>query len=740
MDISFSRKLRTFGLLMLLFLCACGVLAAPASAAEYSDIQGHWNQKVIEKWSDTGVLSGYADGTFRPNNPVTRGQLATVLYRIWGCDPVEEGFAYPDLSKGHWCYDALNTLNMYGVALNTDDRILPDEPLTREEAFYMIAKVFSVGADQNVRTNEFLHRVSDWDAVSDRYTSRLMMMVADRYVNGSSDGRLNPKRGITRAEVMKVIDNMIDVYISKPGTYDVYFGQNILVTCSGVTLNQVMQPQGYVNSRYTGGSCTYLFGGDAAEGGVTFRNGVGEKGAATFLVYTVSQDEPSWNTEGRCTIRKEDTRTAKTYPFPDTRFSGGRGQLFFPYVINTPEQFKLLAEFQDDGKLSRQSFKLACDLDLGTLSEPVCPGAAVEGNLDGGGHTVTYQMTSAVLEQPAGGLFFEWKGRVQNLTLEGTVDAAFSEKVPQEKLLPLAFGGFSGSLVGDMENCVSKMNITARLDGIETGRLCVGGLVGLSLYADFDGCRGEGNVCAMMTSTQGSCNAGGILGSGTTLGPMYRGADFSRCGASGMVAAQGGSHAYAGGIVGSLSYAENVADNWPEGCFGSLEHCWSTARVSAANVAFQSEAGGLVGQVNGGTVKGCWAKPVVTILNGGSFENVGAIAGSCRIRASITDCWANAVGVDMGGNLHAGGITGRLEGAVANCYVIGASQFESCDAITFQEWNDGTLSSCADFTDAAAKAPFLKACGWDFTNVWDAGGTYPILRGCDRAAQQRAQT
>ena len=740
MDMFFKRKLHTFGLLILFFLCTCGALSVSASATEYSDVQGHWNQKVIEKWSNTGILSGYADGTFRPNNPVTRGQLATVLYRIWGCDPVKDGFDYPDLPKNYWCYDALNTMNMYGVALNTDDKMLPDEPLTREEAFYMIAKAFSIGADQNVRENQVLSRVTDWNDVSDRYTSRLKMMLADHYVNGSSDGRLNPKRGITRAEVMKVIDNMIDVYISKPGTYDVYYGQNILVTCSGVTLNQVMRPQGFVNSRYTGGSNTYLFGKDAAEGGTTFRNGAGDEGSATFLVYTVSQDKPFWNTEGKCTIVKESAKAASTYQFPDTRFSGGRGQLFFPYVISTPEQFKLLAEFPDTGKLSGESFKLACNLDLGALAAPICPNTTVKANLDGGMHTITYQMKGITLEQPAGGLFFAWKGIVQNLTLAGTADVSFSEKLPQVKSLALTFGGFAGSLDGDIKNCVSQMDISASLRGSTEAALDVGGLVGTAMYTDFVDCRAEGTVSAIMASSEGNINAGGILGAGTTLGPMYRGADFSQCGASGAVAAQGGNFACAGGLVGSLTYAENAADNWPEGCFGSLEHCWSTAQVTATNADFQSEAGGLVGQLTGGTVKGCWSKPTVSILDGGSFENVGAIAGSCRIRASITDCWANVADIEVGGNLHAGGITGRLEGTVTNCYVIGASQFESCDAITFQKWNTGTVSSCADLTETTANTPFLKACGWDFTNVWDTSGAYPVLRGCDRIAQQRAQT
>lgn len=723
----------------LLCIGSLQILTSPARATEYTDTQGHWAQEVIEKWSDSGILSGYADGTFRPNAPVTRAQLSTVLYRIWGAEPVEGGFAFSDLPQDMWCYNALNTMSMYGVALNTGGRILPDEPLTREEAFYMIAKAFSIGTDQDVRSDEMQNRIPDWHDVSDRYTSRLKMMVYDHYVNGSADGRLNPERGITRAEVMKVIDNMIDVYISEPGTYNVHYRQNTLVTCGGVTLNQIMPPQNYVHPRYTGNTYTYLFGSEASQGGVTFRNGMDGTGSATFSVYTTGTGDPYWNTEGKCSIRKS-IRSNSTYPFPDTRFAGGRGTLFFPYVITTPEQFQLLAEFQDD-KLSRPCFQLTCDIDLGALSAPVCPNATVKANLDGGNHKVTYQMADVTLEYPEGGLFFDWVGNIQNLILEGTAEATFAEGLTKSQPMPLLFGGFSGSLTGNAENCVTRMNITVRSRGNNILDLDVGGLVGNVMSAEFTNCRSEGSVHAVISSPDASVHAGGILGCGTSLGPLHQGADFLSCGAAGSVTAQGGEHANAGGIVGLLTYGQvnggSRVDDWAEWNLGSLENCWSTAEVFASAASFQAEAGGLVGQLNAGTVKSCWASPTVS-LSGGTFQDLGAIAASCRARASISDCWADVSHVATGGSLHAGGITGPLESSVSNCYVIGASKFGKSNAITFESWNSGTVSSCADFTDSTAKGPFLRDCGWDFTKIWDASGAYPILRGCDKALQTAA--
>ena len=148
-----------------------------------------------------------------------------------------------------------------------------------------------------------------------------------------------------------------------------------------------------------------------------------------------------------------------------------------------------------------------------------------------------------------------------------------------------------------------------------------------------------------------------------------------------------------------------------------------------------------MGQLYAGTAKQSWAKPTVTV-NGGSYQNVGAIAGSCRQMGFISDCWANASGLSAGGDLHTGGIVGRLDqGAVSNCFTLGAGRLGGGNAIAFQSWNDGAVAASADMTGIAqsAKDLFLQSCGWDFADVWDKSGAYPRLRSCDPTAQRAAQ-
>ena len=124
-------KRRCIGLCgsLLIGLSAAVFCAAPSSAAQYNDIEGHWAQSTIEKWSDSGILSGYPDGTFKPDRTVTRSELSSILYNVWGSMTADSYFNYPDVKKGDWYYDSLSTMNAYGIALNDGNAMNPGETL-----------------------------------------------------------------------------------------------------------------------------------------------------------------------------------------------------------------------------------------------------------------------------------------------------------------------------------------------------------------------------------------------------------------------------------------------------------------------------------------------------------------------------------------------------------------------------------------------------------------------------------
>ncbi|WCK54300.1 S-layer homology domain-containing protein [Aneurinibacillus sp. Ricciae_BoGa-3] len=61
------------------------VMAIAGSAlADVKDVSGHWAQAQITKWVDKGYISGYADGTFKPNNSITRAEFMTLVNKSFG--------------------------------------------------------------------------------------------------------------------------------------------------------------------------------------------------------------------------------------------------------------------------------------------------------------------------------------------------------------------------------------------------------------------------------------------------------------------------------------------------------------------------------------------------------------------------------------------------------------------------------------------------------------------------------
>lgn len=101
-------------------IAAVSVLAAmtavQASAAAFTDTKDHWAQATIEKWQDKGIISGYPDGTFKPDNPITRAELAKVLTKAFDLEKNENKLTenpYSDIDTNAWYWSYVQCAEMY---------------------------------------------------------------------------------------------------------------------------------------------------------------------------------------------------------------------------------------------------------------------------------------------------------------------------------------------------------------------------------------------------------------------------------------------------------------------------------------------------------------------------------------------------------------------------------------------------------------------------------------------------
>ena len=235
-----GTNMRRFRLLNLL---AAGVLAAaltvPAFAASFSDTSGSWAESAIEKWSaQYGILQGYSDGTFHPDDPITRGAFATVMDRFLKYQKQSSAGTFSDIS-GAWCESSVLKLNAAGVFLGDGGKAGIYKNISRQQAVAMIARAFQLSES----ANDLIF--ADTDSVQSYAAGYLATMVEKGYITDvGSDNRFRPEDPITRAEVVNILNNMLDTLIAKPGTYKSNVSGSLLISASGAVTLENMEVQG----------------------------------------------------------------------------------------------------------------------------------------------------------------------------------------------------------------------------------------------------------------------------------------------------------------------------------------------------------------------------------------------------------------------------------------------------------------------------------------------------------------
>src|SRR5450756_2386873 len=76
------------------FVLPMKAVAPVVAATQLSDISGHWAEAVILKLVEKGYVNGYPDGTFLPNNPVTRAEFVKIVSGVLGITPASGCLLY----------------------------------------------------------------------------------------------------------------------------------------------------------------------------------------------------------------------------------------------------------------------------------------------------------------------------------------------------------------------------------------------------------------------------------------------------------------------------------------------------------------------------------------------------------------------------------------------------------------------------------------------------------------------
>lgn len=178
----------------------------------FSDTQTYWAANYVEFLYTSGITTGYADGTFRPNQNITRAQFAVMLYRYLGLDESQYAnvsLPFADAGKiADYAIPAIKALYTEGIingSVGTDGRMYfnPNASLTRAQAATMIGRTQQKGYAAVSLT------FSDAKSIPSYATYYIQTMVAQGIISGYEDGSFKPNNNITRGQMAKILYNLM---------------------------------------------------------------------------------------------------------------------------------------------------------------------------------------------------------------------------------------------------------------------------------------------------------------------------------------------------------------------------------------------------------------------------------------------------------------------------------------------------------------------------------------------------
>lgn len=161
--------------------------------------------EVLNKEIHFNYVIGYTDGTIRPNNDISRAEVATIFFRLL-TDEAREQYTttagnFTDVKAGMWCNRAIATLTNMGIIKGyTDGSFQPNKSITRAELATIIARF----AKLDVNTKTFSDINGHWAQ------KNIELAAGNGWINGYTDGTFRPNKSIIRAETFAMINRVLD--------------------------------------------------------------------------------------------------------------------------------------------------------------------------------------------------------------------------------------------------------------------------------------------------------------------------------------------------------------------------------------------------------------------------------------------------------------------------------------------------------------------------------------------------
>ena len=197
---------KTAYFILAIFLCTIALgTAVPQASAACQDINGHWAQNQIQFMIDQKIITGYPDNTFRPEKPITRAEFMVMTNKSFGFTG-STTINYSDVNSSDWFAADIATAKAAGyISGYGDGTIRPNQQISRQEVAEIIARILSLKPSNTALT---LGRLTDNQHIASWSRDSVAANVERGYMSGYPDKSFKPTNSIKRAEAATILKNV----------------------------------------------------------------------------------------------------------------------------------------------------------------------------------------------------------------------------------------------------------------------------------------------------------------------------------------------------------------------------------------------------------------------------------------------------------------------------------------------------------------------------------------------------
>ncbi|MBH5320507.1 S-layer homology domain-containing protein [Paenibacillus sp. GSMTC-2017] len=215
-----------------------------ASTKPVSDIDGHWAAESLRKWVDNGLLKGYDDGSYKPDRHVTRAEFVSLINRSFKLTEKAE-LAFADVDKKSWVHEQVSIAVKAGYVNGfSDGSFRPNDKITREQSANMVFKLLGLKVSEGNAVT-----FTDAANISKSSKDAVATLVKENIINGLPDGSFNPQGFLSRAQSVTLLDAGLAYKVptttyDKAGVYgdksvaETVYG-DVVISAPGVTLQNM---------------------------------------------------------------------------------------------------------------------------------------------------------------------------------------------------------------------------------------------------------------------------------------------------------------------------------------------------------------------------------------------------------------------------------------------------------------------------------------------------------------------